>query len=103
MVNITAGELHSWRGNLKILNLGDIGSSWPGVKSWDQRSQCLLQNIVFIPSPSRKTLLLRSEVKRLMCRVGSGEFGQLGKTSSTSSASSQFQYQSTHTIHTNLI
>ena len=60
MVNIAAGELHSWRGNLKILNLGDICSPWPGVKRRDQGGQCLLENIVLIPPPSRKTLLLRT-------------------------------------------
>ena len=66
VVNIAAGELHSWRGNFKILNLGDIGSPRPWIKRWDQGSQSLFQNIIFIPSPSRKTLLLRSEVKRLI-------------------------------------
>lgn len=62
MVNIAAGELHSWRGNLKILNLGNIGSPWAGVECWDEGGQRLLQNIVLIPPPSRETHLLRSEV-----------------------------------------
>ena len=79
VVNIAATEFHSRRGNLKILNLGDIGSSRPWVKGWDQGSQCLFEDIVFIPSPSRKTFLLRSEVRGQIGRRVNGVKGSINQ------------------------
>ena len=63
MVSLVATLFNSRRGNFKILNLWYIGSSRPWVKGRNQGSQCLLQHIVFIPTPTGRAVVLRSKFK----------------------------------------
>lgn len=42
----------TWRGDLQVGGLLDIGSSWSGVKGGDQSRELSLQDKVVVPCPS---------------------------------------------------
>ena len=60
MLSIVTMLLNSRRGDLKVLNLGDISSPRPGVEGRDERSQRLFQHVIFIPSSTWSAVVLRA-------------------------------------------
>lgn len=45
------GVVVTWRGDLQVGGLLDVGSSRSGVKGWDQSRELSLQDKVIVPRP----------------------------------------------------